>query len=277
MSHHSVRGRIPDSVILAVLSVGILFGCGRESATRSGDAPPPGPARRPEPLPPELQEVVGAIGQQRLETARDLAERYLARHPGDGRAAFFIGLTHYQTDNFGKAKPYFEQTLELSPDYFVVHQYFGRCLYMLGDMVGARREYERHIAADPELPDAHYGLGLVALEERRVEDGESAFRNAIDRYEQRRQRNPQKFRGSEPGLARCHARLADVYFAKEEYESARDHLLLSTQIAPRNISAFYTLSLVYRRLGEEELADRALLHYESSRDAVIRARERDGG
>ena len=53
------------------------------------------------------------------------------------------------------------------------------------------------------------------------------------------------------------ARLGDLHFARDDYPAARDELLEATRIWPHNISAFFTLSLVYRRLGEDALAEQA--------------------
>ena len=60
-----------------------------------------------------------------------------------------------------------------------------------------------------------------------------------------------------------------VHFARGEYPAARAELLRATEISPGNISAFYTLSLVHRRLGEEALADQAAERYESARQALV--------
>jgi len=259
--------------ILAAAGIVVWMACGPEgcdSGTPSS-SPPAGASTKPPPLPGELVEVMRFESRGQHVAARALAERYVKQHPKDGRGAFAIGLTYHTQGNHGAAAPHFARALELSPDYYLTHHYYGECLFMLGDLAGSRREHETHERADPLSPDAQYGIGLVDLEQSRLDAAADRFRRAIDLYETMKKSDPRRYQANRPGLARCHARLADVHFSRGEHERARDELLASTTIEPRNISAFYALSLVYRRLGEDALADEALSRYESAKEAIIRA------
>jgi hypothetical protein len=75
-----------------------------------------------------------------------------------------------------------------------------------------------------------------------------------------------------PALPVTPARIADRAVARGYYHAARDQLLVATELCPGNISAFYTLSVVQRRLGDEASADAALARYENARDAIIATR-----
>ena len=121
-----------------------------------------------------------------------------------------------------------------------------------------------------------YRLGLVELEEGRLEEAAACFERAIALFEAMRREDRRLLQARRGELAECHARLGDMHFARDDYESARAALLLATSIAPENISAFYTLQLVHRRLGEDELADQALERYETAKQALIE-RERTAG
>jgi hypothetical protein len=56
-----------------------------------------------------------------------------------------------------------------------------------------------------------------------------------------------------------------VHFARGEDAAARAEHARATANAPENISAFSTLSLVLRRLGQEAAADEAAARYAEAR------------
>jgi tetratricopeptide (TPR) repeat protein len=259
-------------MLVAILSS--AGGCEQEAPSTASATirEAPGAARplpMPAPLPPPLVEVLRLNGLGRFEEARALARRYTEANPADGRGPLMIAMTYHQAGNHQPAVPHFERALELSPDYYLTRRCFGVCLFMLGDLAGARHQYQVLLAADPEEPEAHYGIGTVDLEEGHLAEAEARFRRAIELYGVMRQADPRRFLARRSDLARAHARLADVHFARGEYEAARDALLASTTIEPGHISAFYALSLVYRRLGEDALADQALQRYESVKATML--------
>jgi len=259
---------------LALALLGAL-GCGGEGidggrSDSGADArQTPAPPRGKRPLAPELREVFRAAEARRFELGKELAQQYVDAHPDDAQGLFVLGLAHYWTGNYGAARPWLERALELDPENHVVHDSLGYSLFMLGELAGARREYEAFVAADPGDPKGHYGLGLIELDESRLDAAAARFRRAIEVFEERERAAPGQMSARTPELAECHARLAEVHFARAEFEAARDELVLATTICPGNISAFYTLSLVYRRLGSEELAAQAAQRYESARQALI--------
>jgi tetratricopeptide (TPR) repeat protein len=220
-------------------------------------------------MPERLEPALRLLNQGRFEDARELARAQLAAHPDDARTHFVIGLSYHRAGNHGAARPWFEEALAKAPDDYVVHDYLGSCLFLLGDLVGARAEYEAFARVDPREPNAQYRLGMIDLEESRLDDAEARFRRVLALFEDLRARDRRMYAARQPELAACHARLADVHFARDEYAAARDELLAACRLCPGNISAFYTLGQVYRRLGEEQLADEAAARYERERQAIL--------
>jgi Flp pilus assembly protein TadD len=236
----------------------------RLPGVRAGAAPPS----------PELREVARALGERRWERARELAQAHLVKHPRDGYALFYLGMSHYRTDNFGAARFWLEQALAAAPEIEILHDYLGYCLFMLGELDGARRHFTTYAALYPQEPRAEYVLGLIELEESRLDAAAERFRRALALFAELGRSDPRAFAGRQPELAECHARLADVHFAREEYAAARDELVTATTLCPANISAFFTLSQVYRRLGEERLADETSARYEAARRALVAGQAR---
>jgi tetratricopeptide (TPR) repeat protein len=246
-----------------------------ETASTRPEARPTQPAARdepaPDPMPALLAQAYRLASQGQLEPARDLAMHYMKGSPDDARAEFLVGMTYHQAGNHAPALPHLERAVKLAPDDRRARRYYAESLFMLGDVEGARREHEAWLDANPDDPVAHYSIGLVDLEEANLDDAASRFRTAIGLFDRMRETDPRRYAAQSAARARCHARLADVHFARDDYEAARDELIESTTIEPRNISAYFTLSVVYRRLGEPELAEDALEHYEAARQAIIDA------
>jgi Flp pilus assembly protein TadD len=240
--------------VFALLSLG----CSQESVSES--------EVRPRPLASELREVGRLVERQRFDEARELARKFVEAHPDDGQGLYILGMTYYWTGNFGAARSWIEQAVAAEPDIAIAHESLGYCLFMLGELGEARREYEAFAALLPGDPKGPYGLGLIELEEANLDEAAARFARAIELFDAldlaaRATRAPE--------LAECHARAGEVRFARGELAAARSELEQATAICPGNISAFYTLGLVYRRLGEEELADECARRYEAARRALV--------
>jgi tetratricopeptide (TPR) repeat protein len=236
---------------------------GREQPGRSGRAMTPdeeGPDGEVEAAPAELAEalrpVVALIAQQRTPDARAQLDAYLAAHPDDGQAVFLYGLSYHREKRYGLARPHFERAIALAPDYPMSYYFLGWCCYYLGDLPAARQAFERHLSAEPDQrkeADSIFGLGLIDLEEDRLDDAEQRFRRtiALEQGDQNRARE----------ISKAHVRLADVYERRDSLEQARDELVLATRLWPQHYAAFFKLSRVLIRLGDTEGAGEAFKQY----------------
>ncbi len=59
-------------------------------------------------------------------------------------------------------------------------------------------------------------------------------------------------------VSKAHARLADIFVRRDDLERARAHLEEATALWPEHYTAFYKLSRVLTRLGDEEGAREAM-------------------
>ena len=232
-------------------------GCGDDRAAAPPGAPKPAhPAEqtaKPASLSPQLTAAARLIAEQKTEQARTWLEAHVAGHPDDGQAAFLLGLTYHREKRYTLARPLFESAVRLAPDYHTVHHFHGWCLYYLGDMPGARAAFNRHVEAVPGEGDSHFALGLIAFNDDRLDDAQRRFAAAIELQ----RNNP----GRRRDVSKAHARLADVHIRRGELEEAKARLLLATELWPQHYAAFYKLSRVLHRLGEDEAADVAFREF----------------
>ena len=252
-------GNQPGILLLAAALAAAGCGDGTVPAPGSapGTAPPPdATASTGEAAPtmgPELQTAAGLIGRQQTDSARARLQPFIESHPDDGKAAFLMGLTYHREKRYALALPWFESAVALEPAYHPTYHFHGWCLYYLGDMQGARAAFDRHLAFLPAEGDSHFALGLIALDDDRLDDARQRFRRAIELQ----QDNPRRARD----VSKAHARLADVHIRHDELEAARDELRSATALWPQHYTAFYKLSRVLNRLGDNEAADEAFRLY----------------
>jgi tetratricopeptide (TPR) repeat protein len=242
-------------------AVAAVTGCngdrGEGSAVTPADAAASAGAVR---LTGELADFFDLIKDGKLGAARVRLRKHLDQHPGDGRAEFLFGLTYHREKHYGQARPYFEAAITHAPDYPVTHYFLGWALYYLGEPAEAQREFEAHLRSQPDSDDTHFGLGLVALEEDRLDVAERSFRTALDLFT----KDPDDVRG----VSKARTRLADVFIARGEWERARTELEIATKLYDDHYEAFYKLSRVLRRLGEEEAAEEAQRRAAASRQRL---------
>ena len=206
---------------------------------------PVDPVRTPD-LGPVLTESFRLIESRRTGPARVRLRRHLESHPGDGKAYFLFGLSYHREKRYGSARPWLERAVELDEGYPPAWHFLGWCLYWLGEPAMGRAALQRHLLLDPDEGDTHFALGLIDLEEDRLDEAEVHFQRAItlqaDRPGRRRE------------VAKCHARLGGIHLRRGDLDRARAALERATDLHEQHYEAFYMLSLVLRRLDEDEAA-----------------------
>lgn len=267
----------PISPIPALLALAILpAGCGTggeepgppgaPGETEASAAGNEGSAVESRPLPPlsrTLSEHFALIREGRTGPARVRIRKHLNLNPTDGAAKFLFGLSYHEEKKYAEAVPYFEEALADAPDYYLTHYFMGWARYNLGELDAARAAFEKHLTFDPVAADSHFGLGLVALDEDRLDDAERRFRRAIELHGE----TP----GTEQDRSKARARLADVLIARGDHDAARVELVQSTMLYPDHYEAWLKLSRVLARLGDEEAADNARRMGEAARERVTGA------
>ena len=243
------------------LAAGLLAGAAPPQVPTRPSAPPVAVAARKVPaLDPRLTEAFRLIKAGRYAPARRAAQDYLTgatgtpAHPGQGW--FILGLSYHRQRLYETARGHFAKAVALEPDYVTSYFFYGFTLVNLGRLDEAAKAFETYLARGPEDPEAVFGLGLVALEQDRVDDAERSFVRAIA-LAQGREVGPLLSAGLREDLSRYQARLADVHMRRGDLPKARADLERSVDLWPEHFEPWHKLALVLRRLGDEKGADRA--------------------
>lgn len=225
-------------------------------------ASPPGSRVAPPVLDPQLNAAFRAIKAGRYEEARRGADSYLqsadAAHPG--QAHFVAGLSYHEQKLYVRASERFDQASRLEPGYFTIYFFQGFALFNLGRLDAAQQAFEKYLAFDVGEAEAHFGLGIVALEQDRTADAERSFERAIElaRGGSEATSLPAAARRD---VARYEARLADVYLRRNELAPARVALEQAVLLWPEFFEPWHKLATVLRRLGDTDGAERAQSHW----------------
>jgi tetratricopeptide (TPR) repeat protein len=209
-------------------------------------------------LRPDLVEHFRLIEEKRTGPARIRLRRIIDADGEDGQAAFLFGLSYHREKRYGLARPWFELAARHAPDYDVVHHFHGWCLYYLGEADAARAAFERHVALRPDTGDSHFALGLLALDDDRIEDAEARFDEALALFEAQ---------GPAKDLSKTLTRRAEILIRRGDLEGARDDLVRAADLYPDHYEAHYKLIRLHLRFEEQEAA-------EASMAAFIAAHER---
>lgn len=214
-------------------------------------------------LQPPLNSIFRMIAQGRFEPARQQISTYLVENPNSGEARFLLGLSFHRQKRYALAKPHFEEAAKLSPFFHPTFHFQGWCLYYLGEIDDSYAAFKEHVRLSPNEGDSMFGMGLIEMELDQLDEAEKNFQTAIDLQKD----NPRRVRD----VAKVHARLADIFIRRENFNQAQDELEQALKLWPQHYIAHYKLSVVLNRLGKELEAQEAYKRYKSGKaQAAIR-------
>jgi tetratricopeptide (TPR) repeat protein len=127
--------------------------------------------------------------------------------PGNATWSHLLGYLYQQTGRLRDAAERFEQAVRLQPDDRAAAVRLGQVYLGLNRLRDAREAFEGLVMVFPAL--ARYGLGEVALRERRFNDAVEYFRAALERV---------------PQASSLHYSLAMAYRGLGRMDEARSHL-----------------------------------------------------
>lgn len=203
----------------------------------------------------------------RFDEARFRAQDQMNRFGENGKARFILGLSHHKQKRYDLARPQFERAIELEPGYTATYNFYGYCLFYLGELDGARKAFMTHLSHMPDWADTYFGLGLIDLEEDRLDDAQMRFMKAIELNEAELAKKPAK-QDLKADLAKAHTRLAEVHLWRDDLEKAKAELVTATQLWPDAYEAWAKLHRVLKRLGEDEAAEAALKNHDAALQRV---------
>ena len=117
---------------------------------------------------PDYAEASNALGallaeEGKFEEARRAFEKALNNpfYETPQLAAYNLGSLFFRMGNYQEAQKYYQQAVELSPNYADAHLGLAKTLEALGDQAKAIDEYKEALQYDPDSVQANFGYGKL--------------------------------------------------------------------------------------------------------------------
>jgi Tfp pilus assembly protein PilF len=139
--------------------------------------------------------------------------------------------------DFAGARDEFSKAVALNPNLPTVHGLYAAALHLTGDSEQSSKEFQAELAVDPYNFDANLQLGANAREEHKYDEASQYFHRALET------------RPGDPGVS---YQLALIDSDQGRLDNARQKLEALVKHWPQFTEAHVSLSLVYFRLKRPE-------------------------
>lgn len=176
------------------------------------------------------------IRQKRVEEGQVLVDRIL-RNGDSAEAHLMLGTAKMGASDFAGARDEFAKANALNPNLPEVHVLYAKALMLTGDSDLSEKEFAAELRVDPYNFDANLQLGAMAKQEQNYEQARKYFERAAET------------RPGDPGVRYQVALLAVDEGALDKARGILDGLVKES---PQFLEAHVTLALVYYRLKRPE-------------------------
>lgn len=176
------------------------------------------------------------IRNKQVEPGQILVDRIL-RNGDSAEAHLMLGSAKMNIQDFAGARDEFGKAVALNPNLPEAHVLYAQALHFTGDSDQSAKEYQAGLAQDPYNFEANLQLGANAREEHDYERAEQYFKRALET------------RPGDPGVL---YQLALIDADQARLDPARQELEALVKQYPEFTEAHVSLSLVYYRLKRPE-------------------------
>ena len=170
-----------------------------------------------------------------IAEARNSFEKAVQIEPENPDYNYAMGATSTFRHDPGEAVPYFEKYLKLRPKEARGKLALGTALFRAKDYDAAVPRLKEAAMIPETATTAHYYLGAIALQERRLEESRNELELAL--------RN-------KPDYADALAELGEYYIMQKNYAQAEKCIRRALEIEPDHYSANFYLLTLYTRTGD---------------------------
>jgi tetratricopeptide (TPR) repeat protein len=158
-----------------------------------------------------------------------------------------LGETLLRLNEFDEAEKRLRQAAELEPSNAVPRVVAARLYYAIGDRENFRAAAERALSLDPENGEACYYYGLLLIEQAgKPAEGARYIQKSIER---------------DPRFIEGWRAWARILAGQERWGEAARSYERALALDPTDAQSLFLLSRAYRKLGQEQKADEALVRY----------------
>ncbi len=207
---------------------------------------------------PNVPVIQRLVLSSQFPQAEIVARAALRETPECARVQFLLGVAVQKQKRYAEAREALnaaQASGQQFPEARQVDHFLGWANYYLGDLTLAKRHFQSHVGAVPTADDSWFGLGVVAIEESRLGDAESALQRALDLAGDGLPGRPMR--------AKALVRLGDVAVLRDRFVDAVDLYEESISIRPDQQEVWTKLARAYERV--DRAADAAAAHDRAQR------------
>jgi len=194
------------------------------------------------------------VSQWKLAEAVGLFQSGVKDFPNSARMWLGFGATYYLTGNYQAAVKILLQAADTSPDNPAPMHLLGLAYDAAGSLqTEIQQKFERYVEKNPRDPWALYYYGKMLA---------SPARANSTRDLERAQNYLEKAIGLAPQLPEPHLELGIVLEERGHSTQALQELQRSAGLNPKSSAAFYHISQIYRKLGDQQNAQRAATRFQ---------------
>jgi Tfp pilus assembly protein PilF len=168
----------------------------------------------------------------------------------DAYRANNLGVALLEQYKYKEGAESFTRALQLDPKLQLARINLSIALFNVPDLVGAQREAEKAVAANPAAPQPHYILGLIAKTQNRADDAIAAFQRVLK---------------IDPQDTGANVNLGQLYAQQRKYPEAIAALRAAIAVEPYNMTALYNLGLALTRTNERAEGQQMIARFQQLR------------
>jgi len=191
-------------------------------------------------------------------SARVRLRQYMDEYGESSDALFLMGLSYHVDRHYSKAGEWFKKGIALQTDniYPPTWHFLGWTALYLGELEESKKAFDHFLLLEPNEADTLFALGLIALEEGDSSVAKVKFTRSIQETDDIEVQ------------AKATARLADVNAELGNWKKSIVLYEEALTLNPDLYEAWYRLSRVLRRTGQENESNDALQAFERARRRV---------
>jgi tetratricopeptide (TPR) repeat protein len=193
-----------------------------------------------------------AVGFEGLTQAPPAGQKESAASREDAYRANNLGVALLEQYKYKEGADAFTRALQLDPKLQLARVNLSIALFNVPDLAGAQREAEKSIAANANLPQPHYILGLVAKSQNRVEDAIAAFQRVLK---------------IDPLDTGANVNVGQLYVQQKKYPEAIAAFRTAIGVEPYNMTALYNLGLALTRNNERAEGQAVIQRFQQLRQS----------
>lgn len=219
------------------------------------------------------------LKMRRYPEAFQVLRMVVGRDAKQAKARFVLGTLYLERESYGRAAEEFQTYLQWQPRDAEAWHALGKCYAETQRLAKAEDALKKASALNPQESDYLVTLARTLLRTGRFEEAERCARQAVKldaqsagawfalgttlarqtpraRYGKEAERALRRSLELAPGFPLAHAELGALLMAQARYAEAAAHWRAVVREWPNDPDAHFQLAKIYKRLGDEERAER---------------------